>query len=66
MKKILIGLALTVLMLSSVKAESFEEWSRQRREQWAEDQAAWQDQWERQAIQDRLDAIEAQLNGERE
>jgi hypothetical protein len=64
MKKIIIGLALLTLAVGSLKAESFEAWSRERRAQWADDQAAWQDQWERQAIQDRLDAIEAQLGGE--
>ena len=64
MKKIITGLTLLTLAIGSVKAESFEAWSRERRAQWADDQAAWQDYWERQALEDRLEAIEAQLGGE--
>lgn len=64
MKKTIIVLALTALAIGSMKAESFEEWSRQRRDQWEDEQAAWQDQWDRQALEDRLEAIETQLGGE--
>jgi hypothetical protein len=64
MKKIIIGLALLTLAIGSVKAESFEAWSREHRAQWDADAAAWQDYWDRRALEDRIEAIEAQLGGE--
>ena len=63
-KKIVLGLFLLVSGVGALKADSFEEWSRQRREQWADDAAAWQDTWDRQALENRLEQIEAELNGD--
>jgi hypothetical protein len=61
LKSILMATVVVATSISNLKADSFEEWSRQRREQWADDQSAWQDQWDRQALENRLEAIEAEI-----